>query len=75
MDISQWWPLVRPDTREWLIAHNGEPLAAPIIDDIFSATKGTADPGWWAGESPEGPLLTDEAVEWIEAVANEEQPA
>ncbi|WP_334173166.1 hypothetical protein [Sinomonas sp.] len=75
MDISQWWRLIRPDTRAWLIAHNGEALAPPIIDDILAVTGGTTDSQWWGGEAQGGPLLTDEATDWIEAVANDEQPA
>ena len=74
MDISQWWPLVGQGTRAWLIAHNGERLTPPIVADILSATGDTTDPAWWDGDAPDGPQLTDRAVDWIEAAANDEEP-
>ncbi|HKU10662.1 MAG TPA: hypothetical protein VJQ61_05475 [Sinomonas sp.] len=49
MDIREWWPKLRPETRNWLIEHNGEKL-------------------------PSGVLLSDEAVDWIEEVANDADP-
>ncbi|MFE4543431.1 hypothetical protein [Arthrobacter sp. NPDC056727] len=73
--MSDWWPQVSAETRDWLMAHNGEPLAPPVASDILSVTGGATGPGWWAGESAAGPRLTDEAVDWIEAVANGENPA
>ncbi|RAX18133.1 hypothetical protein DC347_05320 [Pseudarthrobacter sp. AG30] len=74
MKISAWWPLVGDETRTWLIEHNGEPLAPLVITDIMAVTGGSTDPEWWAGESADGPQLTDGAVDWIEAVANGEEP-
>ena len=74
MNIFEWWPLVDADTRGWLIEHNGEPLPPHVIADIMAATGGATDSGWWAGESEDGPHLSDEAVDWIEAVANDEEP-
>jgi hypothetical protein len=73
MKIFEWWPLVDAETRDWLIEHNGEPLPPHVIDDIMAATGGTSDSEWWAGES-DGPQLSDEAVDWIEAIANDEEP-
>jgi hypothetical protein len=73
--IHEWWPLVSEETRDWLIAHNGEPLTRPITFEIMSATDGATEPGWWAGESADGPHLTDAAVDWIETIANGEDPA
>lgn len=74
MNIQQWWLLVEAETRDWLIEHNGEPLPPKVIADIMAVTDGTTDPQWWAGESEGGPQLSDEAVDWIEAVANDEEP-
>ena len=42
------------------------PLAAA------AATAGSPDPRWWSGKPSDG--LTDEAVDWIEARANNENP-
>jgi hypothetical protein len=74
MYIHEWWPLVSAETRGWLIEHNGEPLPAHVIADVTAITGGTTDSEWWAGESADGPQLSDEAVDWIEAVANNEEP-
>ncbi|WP_345053782.1 hypothetical protein [Arthrobacter methylotrophus] len=40
----------------------------------MAVTGGTADAPWWGGEPAEGAQLSDEAVDWIEAVANNEEP-
>jgi hypothetical protein len=73
--MHQWWPLVSAEIRIWLIAHNGEPLTLPVATEIMSVTGGATEPGWWAGESADGPQLTDAAVDWIETIANGEDPA
>ena len=62
------------ETRNWLIAHNGESLTPAVSADILSATRGATEPGWRAGESVDGPQLTDAAVDWIETIANGEDP-
>jgi hypothetical protein len=72
--MNEWWSLVSEETRHWLIAHNGEPLTPPITSDIMSVTRGATGSEWWAGESADGSHLTDAAVDWIEAVANGEDP-
>lgn len=61
MSIEQWWPKLTPAARDWLIAHNGEELAADIALEIVEA-----------GGSPSGIALTDEETDWIEAAANDE---
>jgi hypothetical protein len=76
MQIDSWWPLLAEQSRHWLIEHNGEPLDQSVKGDIFGVNDGDADPSWWAGESTEGVSeLTDAAIDWIEAVANGEQPS
>jgi hypothetical protein len=74
MNISEWWPLVDAETRGWLIEHNGEPLPPHVIAHIVAVTAGTSDSEWWAGESADGPRHPDEAVDWIEAAASDEEP-
>ncbi|PQZ86201.1 hypothetical protein CQ018_19270 [Arthrobacter sp. MYb227] len=75
MRIEEWWPLLEPDTRSWLIVHNGDAIPQPIIDEI-RAVEGvaTADMSWVGAKIPAGFFLSDDAVDWIEAVANEETP-
>jgi hypothetical protein len=54
--------------------HNGEPLPDDLIAEILSVTGGEHNARWWTGPSVEGETqLTDEVVDWIEAVANDDQ--
>ena len=73
MDLEQWWNSVTPQTREWLIAHNGEALTPEVVADISGAGGLVASESWWMGErGPDGILLSDAATDWIEERANEE---
>ena len=76
MDIEQWWPQLAAETRDWLIAHNGEDVPASVAAEI-TAAGGTISPdAWWVGEvGASGFSFSDEATDWIEAVANGETPA
>lgn len=75
MDIEQWWPMLEPSTREWLIENNGDAVPAEVVDEIASAGGPAASDAWWVGESGEpGFHLPDAATDWIEAVANDEAP-
>ena len=73
MDIENWWPRLQPSTRQWLIAHNGEALPAEVAAEI-RRSGGTAVSD--ASSVDEGSAthshLPDDAIDWIEAVANEE---
>lgn len=75
MDIADLWNALGLQTREWLIEHNGEPLNPQVLDEVLAANNGATDPSWWAGESTQGSSqLTDDAIDWIESVANSEVP-
>ena len=74
MDFPQIWPHLGTSSRSWLMEHNGEPLADDLIAEILSVTGGELSAQWWTGPSVEGETqLTDEAVDWIETVANDEE--
>ena len=47
-------------------------MDAAVGEDIAAATGGSPDPRWWSGKPSDG--LTDEAFDWIEARANDENP-
>jgi hypothetical protein len=73
MEIIQWWSELDADDRAWLIAHNGEAVSPEVLSKIVAAGGPVTSNAWWAGESgPDGVFLSDEAVDWIEARANEE---
>jgi hypothetical protein len=76
MSIEQWWPNLKPSTREWLVANNGDAVPLQVVDEITQA-GGFVDPdATWVGETgPSGCYFSDEAVDWIEAIANDEAPA
>lgn len=75
MQIEDWWPRLTPETRNWLIAHNGEPLDASVRNDLLEVTQGEFDASWWVGSSEGGSSeLSDAAIDWIEAIANDETP-
>lgn len=72
MELPEIWPLLRTSSRSWLIEHNGEPIPDDLIAEILSVTGGEPDVQWWTGPSVEGQTqLTDEAIDWIETVAND----
>ncbi|MEC5179892.1 hypothetical protein [Arthrobacter sp. CG_A4] len=75
MSIEQWWPKLRPSTRERLIDNNGDAVPAETLVEIANAGGSVALDAWWVGEiGPSGFHFSDEAVDWIEAVGNGEAP-
>ena len=75
MSLETWWPLLHPETRDWLIANNGDALSTPVLDDITRVNGSVSSDAWWVGETgPSGFYLSDAGVDWIEEVANGEVP-
>ena len=73
MDFPQIWPHLTASSRSWLVEHNGEPLPDELVAEIVRVTGGERSAQWWSGPPVEGQTqLTDEAVDWIETVANDE---
>lgn len=64
MAALRWWGRITPGAREWLIANNGAPVSDAVAAEITGA----------GGEATAGAPLADESVDWIEAVANGEDP-
>jgi len=73
MIIEAWWPLLRLETRQWLIANNGDVVLPQIVDEIVAAGGPAATDASWANvdDSP-GRCMPDDAVDWIEEAANDE---
>ena len=75
MSIEVWWPNLKPSSRDWLIDNNGDAVPVEVVDDIVSAGGTVAMDASWVGEvGPEGVYLSDEAIDWVEEVANGETP-
>lgn len=73
--IEDWWPRISQETRDWLVANNGDEVPARVIAEITRAGGLVATDAWRAGhDTPQGSYLSDEVVDWIEAVANGEVP-
>jgi len=67
--------MLRPETQDWLVAHNGEAVPESVVREITQAGGSATADAWWFGQNgPTGFYLSDAAVDWIEAVANEEMP-
>jgi hypothetical protein len=62
MEIAEWWPKLTEDARAWLLQNVGSPLPLEISADIASAG------------GPATTELPDEIVDWVEAIANGEEP-
>lgn len=73
MNYLHWWEHLDDLTRGWLITHNGEALPPGIVAEIAAAGGDVGSPSWWVSDSShEGFMLSDAAIDWIEAVANGE---
>lgn len=73
--LEEWWPRLSQATRDWLIANNGDAVPVSVTEEITRAGGLVATDAWWVGEiEPTGFWLSDEAVDWIEEVANGEMP-
>lgn len=73
--METWWPLLKPETRDWLIANNGDVVAPDVVEEITEVGGPITVDAWWVGETgPSGLYLSDAAVDWIDAVANGEAP-
>ena len=58
-----WWPKIRQGSRHWLLENYGDAVPKEIVEEIVRA-----------GGEITGSHLSDEAVDWVEAVANGENP-
>lgn len=73
MRIEEWWPRLDGSTQQWLIDNNGDVVSPDILDQITAvAGEPTADASWVGNNVPEEFSLSDEAIDWIEMMANDE---
>jgi hypothetical protein len=74
MDIAEWWPRLDAPSRAWLIEHNGEAVTPEVLGAITAAGGVVVSDAWWVGQQdgPTGFFLSDAAVDWVEAKANDE---
>lgn len=71
MEIEQWWSKLQQATRDWLIANNGDLVPVPVVDEI----KQVGGPDLRdVSEVGQPGYFSDEVIDWIEAVGNDEAP-
>ena len=62
-----------PSTQQWLINNNGDVVPPSILDQITAvAGVPTTDASLVGENAPEGFFLSDEAIDWIEEMGNDE---
>lgn len=73
MSNEQWWSKLGPETRAWLIDNNGDAVPEGVAAEVAAAggplPQGNAD-----DDAPPGRYYTDEVVDWVEEMANDEDP-
>ena len=75
MSIEAWWPKLRPESRDYLIANNGNVVPARLVEEIAGVGGAIATDAWWVGRAdPTGLYLSDEGIDWIDEFANGETP-
>lgn len=75
MSIESWWPKLPQQSRDYLIDNNGDVVPPDLVEEISRAGGLISTDAWWVGESdPTGFFLSDEAIDWIDEVANGETP-
>jgi hypothetical protein len=73
MTIELWWPKLRAETRQWLMANNGDAVPTSLMAEIEAAGgPAISDPWWSEQEGSAGRCMPDEATEWIDETANDD---
>ena len=71
--IEEWWRKLDPATQEWLIANNGDVVPTTLLGQIAKAGGDvTSDASSIGDNGPDGFLLSDAVIDWIEETANQE---
>jgi hypothetical protein len=73
MEIGQWWAGLDATSQQWLIDHNGEAIPGEVVAKIVEAGGPVTSDAWWSHEEgPSGFYLPDDAVDWVETTANDD---
>ena len=56
MGIETIWPLLSADTRDWLIANNGDSVPKEIVAEIDEAVETSGSDDVWAADDDSGDL-------------------
>ncbi len=73
MEDAPWWSKLPSATRAWLVANNGDRVPAHIVRQIRQAGgPAPSDPGPTDEGQASDSYFSDEVIDWIEAVGNDE---
>ncbi|TFD24898.1 hypothetical protein [Cryobacterium sp. TMS1-13-1] len=72
MTIELWWPKLTPSTREWLMENNGDAVPPQVVAEI---TRSGGSAVLDSDSEDSDHYLSDQDVDWIESVANGEEPS
>jgi len=73
MTIAVWWPKLSAQTQEWLIGNNGDTVPEPVMAEIAGVGgPSVSDPWWSETEASGGRSMPDDAIDWIEEIANDD---
>ena len=74
MSIEQWWAKLQPSTREYLTENNGDVVPPEVVAEIADAGGPDGADSWWADPNEtSGHYFPDDAIDWVEAIANDEK--
>lgn len=71
---EQWWSRLRPATREWLINNNGDVVPEHVATEVATAGGPVAEEVTGDDGPQSGFFYSDEIVDWVEEMANYEDP-
>ncbi|WP_130178453.1 hypothetical protein [Cryobacterium sp. SO1] len=73
MELDEWWSRLSVRAQDWLTANNGDVVPDWVLTEIVAAGGDVSSDAGWVGESDaDGWHLSDSAIDWIEATANDE---
>ncbi|MFB0833673.1 hypothetical protein ACX8Z9_07800 [Arthrobacter halodurans] len=72
MDNEQWWSRLKPATREWLIANNGDAVPERVATEVAVAGGPVGVEATGEDDTQPGLFYPDEILDWVEEIANTE---
>ncbi|SDK46146.1 hypothetical protein SAMN04487913_101307 [Arthrobacter sp. ok362] len=74
MSNEQWWSKLQPATREWLIANNGAAVPERVANEVAAVGGPVAVKQAGEDDTQPGLFYPDEILDWVEEIANNEDP-
>jgi len=52
MSLEICWPLLQQESRDWLVANDGDALSTLVLDDLARVGGPVPSGAWWVGADP-----------------------